>query len=86
MAAAMRVPARKLEVFRVTTSAPCVGAAQRCAQLIADVVKRLTVQCVIVLQDNSYPDNEIKVLPACEVSRPICDVRFCGGEAAGVLE
>ena len=75
MTAAMWMPPRELERFRVKPF-----------QFIANVPERNAVQSVVITQLDFNSDNEIKVLPAGIVCRAISDVRLCGGEAAGVLE
>ena len=76
----MRVPPRELEVLWVTALTLDCLASHGCAQFIADVLHG-----VVVASDNTNTDNKVKVLPTGKVSRPICDVRLCGCEAAGVL-
>lgn len=79
MAAAQRMPTRELEILGI---AAC--------KVVADVGERVgfpvrAEQRVVVAQNNSYPDNKIKLLPPLMVCGSVGDVGLCGGEAAGVL-
>ena len=40
---------------------------------------------MVVAQNNSYPDNKVKLLPPLMVRGSVGDVGLCGGEAAGVF-
>ena len=85
VAAAQRMPASKLKILGIAPLAAGVAAASWCAQLVADVVEWLAVECVVVRQLDTYADHKVQLLPAEVVGRVVGDVGLGGGEAAGVL-
>ena len=85
VATAQRMPPRELEILGVTAFAFGVRAAERRAQLVADVVKWLPVERVVVRQLYAYANNEIKLLPSFVVGCHVGHVGFRGGEPPCVL-
>ena len=71
---AVRIPANKLEIFRVTPR-----------KLIANFMERMRLPvcpktCMIIGQQYFYTYNKIKILPPFVIRRPICDVGFRGSK------
>ena len=79
------MPASELEVFRIAALALGCVASEGRTQLVADVVERNAVQCVVVRQLNTNAYDEVQLLVAFVVARAVGDVCLSSREPSGVL-